>query len=143
MKKFKFTINGQQFDVEVNDFEEQSAVISVNGTNYEVEVEREIQKTKTPTTIARKAVETKPGEGVIKKAAPSAGGFKVQAPLPGSIFKMNVAVGDTVKEGDCLLVMEAMKMENNVLSEKAGTISAINVKVGDSVLQDDLLIVIA
>jgi len=142
MKKFKFKINGQQFDVEVNDFEDQSTVVSVNGTNYEVEVEQEVQKTKTP-TLVRKAVVNKPGEGAIKKKAATAGGFKVNAPLPGSIFKMNVAVGDTVSEGDCLLVMEAMKMENNVLSEKAGTVSEIKVNVGDSVLQDDILIVIA
>jgi len=141
MKKFKFKINGQQFDVDVKDFEGQSTVVSVNGTDYEVEVEHEVQKTKTP-TLVRKAVVNKPGEGKIKKSG-SAGGFKVNAPLPGSIFKMNVAVGDTVSEGDCLLVMEAMKMENNVLSEKAGTVSEIKVNVGDSVLQDDVLIVIA
>jgi biotin carboxyl carrier protein len=142
MKKFKFKINGQQFDVEVNDFEEKLTVVSVNGTEYEVEVEHEVQKVKTP-TLSRKAVVTKPGEGKIKKTAGAAGGFKVEAPLPGSIFKINVAVGDTVSEGDCLLIMEAMKMENNVLSEKSGTISAIKVNIGDSVLQNDILLTIS
>lgn len=142
MKKFKFKINGQQFDVEVNDFEEKSTVVSVNGTDYEVEVEHEVKQAKTP-TLARKAVVNKPGEAKIKKSAAKAGGFKVEAPLPGSIFKMNVAVGDTVKEGDTLLIMEAMKMENNVLAEKDGTVSDIKVSVGDSVLQNDVLLTIS
>jgi biotin carboxyl carrier protein len=142
MKKFKFKINGQQFDVEVNDFEEKSTVVSVNGTEYEVEVEHEVKQVKTP-ILTRKAVVNKPGDAKIKKSAASAGGFKVEAPLPGSIFKMNVAVGDTIKEGDTLLVMEAMKMENNVLAEKSGTVSDIKVSVGDTVLQNDILLTIS
>lgn len=142
MKKFKFKINGQQFDVEVKDFEEKLTVVSVNGTEYEVEVEHEVHKVKTP-TLSRAAVVNQPGEAKIKKTNTTAGGFKVESPLPGSIFKINVAVGDTVKEGQCLLIMEAMKMENNVLAEKSGTISSIKVSIGDSVLQNDVLMTIS
>lgn len=138
MKNFKFKINGQQYEVEINEFEGQNAKVLVNGTEYDVEVEAEVARPKTP-TLVRRAVVTKPGEGQIKKAEGGAA-FKVKAPLPGNIFKLNVSVGDTVAEGDCLLIMEAMKMENNVLSEKGGTVKAIKVNVGDAVLQDDVLI---
>ncbi len=139
MKKFKFNISGQQYEVEINEFEGQNAKVLINGTEYDVEVEAEVAKTKTP-TLVRKPVVNKPGEGQIKKSESGGGAFTVKAPLPGNIFKMNVSVGDSVSEGDCLLIMEAMKMENNVLAEKGGTVKAIKVNVGDAVLQDDVLI---
>ena len=90
----------------------------------------------------RKPVVQQPGEGLIKKQQ-SGGGTTVKAPLPGTIFKINVAVGDQVKSGDKLLVMEAMKMENQILAEKDGQISVIKVKEGDAVLQDDVLLEIS
>ena len=68
------------------------------------------------------------------------GAATVLAPLPGNIFKILVGVGDEVKKGDTLLIMEAMKMENNVAAEKEGTVKTIRVKVGDNVLQNDVLI---
>jgi biotin carboxyl carrier protein len=74
----------------------------------------------------------------VKKG--SAGGYQVTAPLPGSIFKMLVKEGDEVKKGDVILIMEAMKMENNVMSEKEGIVKSIRVKVGDNVLQSDVLV---
>ena len=142
MKKYKFKINGQTFEVEIGEFDGNNAVVNVNGTPYDVEIQNDTQKAKTP-VLARKPVMTAPGEGQIKKTSDSAKAFKVIAPLPGSIFKLKVNVGDTVKEGDCLLVMEAMKMENNVLAEIGGVIKSIAVKEGDTVLQGDLLIEIA
>lgn len=142
MKKYKFKINGQTFEVEIGEFDGNNAVVNVNGTPYDVEIQNDTQKAKTP-VLARKPVMTAPGEGQIKKSGDNTKAFKVNAPLPGSIFKMKVKVGDTVKEGDCLLVMEAMKMENNVLAEKGGVIKSIAVKEGDTVLQGDLLIEIA
>jgi biotin carboxyl carrier protein len=68
------------------------------------------------------------------------GAGAIVAPLPGNISKINVAVGDTVRPGNVLLIMEAMKMENNVLAVKAGVVKLIKVQVGDSVLQNDILI---
>ena len=136
MKKFKFTIKGQEFDVDIKEIEGSNAQIEVNGTVYDVEIKVDEKASKTPQLI-RKPVINKPGEGQIKK---SAGGVSVKAPLPGTIIKVNVAVGDAINAGDTLLVMEAMKMENNVLAEKAGTVKAIKVNVGDAVLQDDVLI---
>jgi biotin carboxyl carrier protein len=136
MKKFKFTIKGQEFDVDIKEIEGSNAQIEVNGTVYDVEMKDQEKTTKTPQLIRRPVI-NKPGEGQIKK---SAGGVSVKAPLPGTIIKLNVAVGDTINNGDTLLVMEAMKMENNVLAENAGTVKAIKVNVGDAVLQDDVLI---
>ncbi|WP_421918681.1 biotin/lipoyl-containing protein [Marinifilum sp.] len=140
MKKFKFTIRGQEYDVEIKDFEGSNAKIEVNGTSYDVDVHVEEKATKTP-RLVRKPVVNKPGEGKIQKGG--AGAITIKAPLPGSIIKINVAVGDTINPGDTLLVMEAMKMENNVMAEKGGTVKAIKVGVGDSVLQDDVLIEIS
>ncbi|MCG8581088.1 MAG: biotin/lipoyl-binding protein, partial [Bacteroidales bacterium] len=138
MKKFSFTIRGNKYDVHLKDLEENIAQLEVNGTNYEVEIHQEVKKAKTP-KLVRKEIQRKPGEGFITKKD---GGkaIKVNAPLPGNIFKVLVNEGDTVKKGDVLLVMEAMKMENNVLAEKDGTIASIKVSVGDAVLQNDVLI---
>lgn len=137
MKKFEFTIKGQKYNVLIKDFEEKIGYIEVNGTSYEVEIHKEVKSTKTP-QLVRKPVVSKPGEGTIGKKDSSL--FTVKSPLPGSIFKMNVSVGDTVKKGDVLLVMEAMKMENNIMSEKDGVVKNIKVKIGDTVLQDDVLL---
>ncbi|WP_299577693.1 biotin/lipoyl-containing protein [uncultured Sunxiuqinia sp.] len=141
MKKYKFTISGDEYDVHIKDLEDNVATIEVNGTKYEVQIKSEVKATKTPKLI-RKPVVQQPGEGMIKKKQ-SSGGMQVKAPLPGTIFKMNVAVGDQVKEGDTLLIMEAMKMENQILAEKDGQVSTIKVKEGDAVLQDDVLLEIS
>lgn len=142
MKKYKFKINGQIYEVEVGEFDGSNATVSVNGTPYQVELQGEEKKAKTP-VLARKPVVNKPGEGQIKKTESSNNAFKVNSPLPGTIKKINVSVGDTVKEGDCLMVMEAMKMDNNVMTEKSGTIKAVKVREGDAVLQGDTLVEIA
>lgn len=137
MKKFEFTIKGQKYNVQIKDIEENIGHIEVNGTSYEVEIHRDIKSTKTP-QLVRKPVVSKPGEGTIDKK--SSEGYTVKAPLPGSIFKINISEGDTVKKGDILLIMEAMKMENNIMSEKDGVVKSIKVKIGDTVLQDDVLL---
>ncbi len=142
MKKFKFTIRGNQYDVEINDVENDVIELEVNGTSYKVEVERKVKKSKTPTLVRAKVPDPKRSEMKLKKNI-SNKATVVSAPLPGTIFKMEVAVGDVVKRGDKLLVMEAMKMENDILSEKDGTISAVKVAVGDSVLQNDVLVEIS
>jgi len=139
MKKFSFTIRGNKYDVHLKDLEENIAQLEVNGTNYEVEIHQEVKKTVKTPKLVRKEIQRKPGEGFITKKD---GGktIKVNAPLPGNIFKVLVNEGDTVKKGDVLLVMEAMKMENNVLAEKDGTVASVKVSVGDAVLQNDVLI---
>lgn len=142
MKKYFFKIKGRQYDVEVKSFEDGVAQVDVNGTVYDVEVGGEGAKKmpvrKAPVVAAKK---TQPASQ--KTSAPAGGGAKggvIKAPLPGAIIKINVAVGDTVNAGDTVMVMEAMKMENNIQAESAGTVKAIKPAVGDTVMQDDVLI---
>ncbi|HLW08528.1 MAG TPA: biotin/lipoyl-containing protein, partial [Marinilabiliaceae bacterium] len=119
------------------------AFVEVNGTPYNVEIHEDTKRMSTPKTpkLVRQEVKNKPGEGhIVQKEG--AGGFVVEAPLPGSIFKLLVKDGDTVKRGDVLLVVEAMKMENNIMAEKDGVVQNIKVRQGDSVLQNDFLMVI-
>ena len=137
MKNYKFKIHGTQYEVEIDDFEGNIANIEVNGTKYQVEVENNLVKPKTP-KLVRKNVVKNPGEGIV--VAPSTGTFQVKSPLPGSIVKILIAVGDTVKKGDNMLIMEAMKMENNILAEKDGVVKSIKVSVGDNILQNDVLL---
>ncbi len=137
MKKYKFTISGNDYDVHIKDIEDNVAELDVNGTIYKVRIHNEIRTTKTP-KLVRKPVEKMPGEGQIKKSE-STGKHPVLAPLPGTILKLNVAVGDVIAEGQNVLVMEAMKMENQVQTTKGGEVLSIKVNVGDSVMQDDVL----
>ena len=136
MNKFKFTIRGNQYDVEITNIEDNLATIEVNGSQYEVEIHREVKKTKTP-TLVRKVVPEQ-SKQVEKREGGSA--VPIKAPLPGTITEIKVNNGDIIKKGQVLLIMEAMKMENNVLAEKDGVIEKINVKPGDAVLQGDVLI---
>jgi glutaconyl-CoA/methylmalonyl-CoA decarboxylase subunit gamma len=138
MKKYKFTINGNDYVVHIRDIEDNIAEVDVNGTHYEVVVHNEIKTTKTP-RLVRKPIEKLPGEGQIKKK-PTSGKHEVTAPLPGTILKINVSVGDVVAEGQNLLVMEAMKMENQVQTTRGGEVVSIKVNVGDAVQQDDVLL---
>ncbi len=137
MKRYKFTINGSDYEVHIKDIEDNIAEVDVNGTRYEVLLHNEVKTTKTP-RLVRKPVEKLPGEGQIRKSD-SQGKHLVLSPLPGTILKINVSVGDKVTEGQNLLVMEAMKMENQIQTSKGGEIVAIKVNVGDIVQQDDLL----
>ncbi len=114
----------------------------MNGTPYQIEIQGEEKKTKTP-VLARKPVVNKPGEGEIKKSEGGSGSYKINSPLPGTIKKINITVGATVKAGECVIIMEAMKMDNNVMAEKGGVVQAVKVKEGDAVLQGDTLVEIA
>ncbi len=141
MKKFKFTISGKQYEVEVQSFENDKAQVVVNGTQYEVDVEREKEEAKPVVAPRPKAA---PAAAATPAAAPAgdANGVKAVAPLPGTIMQIFVNVGDQVKRGDKILMYEAMKMENNFLAEADGVIKDIKVKVGDNVLQGAVLAII-
>lgn len=135
MRKFKFTIRGNEYEVQINSFEDNIAEIDVNGSIYQVELDEQVKTTKTP-----KLVRSKPVATTETAPKPVTSLSKVEAPLPGSIFKINVKEGDEVKKGQVIMIMEAMKMENNILSEKDGVISKIHVSEGASVLQGDVLV---
>lgn len=134
MKKFEFTIRGNKYDVRIKSLEDNIAKVEVNGSSYEVELLQDVKVTKTPKLVRAQPIVTAP-----KTIAPAGKMSVVKAPLPGTIFKMLVKDGDTVKIGDNLLILEAMKMENNILSEKTGVVRSIKIKEGDSVFQGDVL----
>ena len=141
MKKFKFTISGKQYEVEVQSFENDKAQVVVNGTQYEVDVEREKEEAK-PVIAPRPAAAKAAAPAATPAAGGNVDGVKAVAPLPGTIMQIYVNVGDQVKRGDKILMYEAMKMENNFLAEVDGVIKDIKVRVGDNVLQGAVLVVI-
>ncbi|MEA3444810.1 MAG: biotin/lipoyl-containing protein [Bacteroidota bacterium] len=136
MKKFEFTISGNKYEVDIKNFEDNIARIEVNGTPYKVEVHKKTVTTKTP-TLVRKPM-AKNGGGKIKKQV--SGLYQVIAPLPGTIIKVLVNVGDKLEKGQKVLTMEAMKMENKINTDKEGVVKNIKVVSGDNVLQNDVLI---
>lgn len=143
MRKFKFKIQGNQYDVEILNLEDNTAEVEVNGTKYQVELDKQIKTTKTPVLVRSKAEpSTESDKATAKTAAPGApkGSGNVKSPLPGTIVSIHVKEGDNVRIGDKLITLEAMKMENNINSDKEGKITSIKVKTGDSVMEGDLLI---
>ena len=136
MKSFKFFIHGTEFNVDVTDIEDNIANIEVNGTKYEVEIEKKVKQSKTPKLI-RPMVSGTPKPVIDKKEKGSS--YPVKAPLPGNILSIAAKPGDIIKKGQLLLVMEAMKMENQVLAEKEGVVESIKVEPGQAVLQGDVL----
>lgn len=145
MKKFKFKINGNQYNAEILSVEDNIAEIDINGTKYSVEVDKAMQPVKTPKLVRSVSVpSTDSHPAVAKTASPSApkGTGTIKSPLPGVILDLFVKVGDVVNIGQRLLVLEAMKMENNIEADKAGKVVSIAKNKGDSVMEGDVLIVI-
>lgn len=136
MKSYKFKINENGYSVNIRSHEDNIIDLEVNGTSYSVVMKEEIKTTKTPTLV--RAASKRPAEPL--KVNPKSQKTKIVAPIPGVILSLNVKVGDTIKNNDLLLVLEAMKMENNIVSEKSGVVTAVNVSVGQQVLQDQVMI---
>ncbi len=142
MKNYKLKINGNEYNVDINEVEGQEIKLDVNGTPYVVTVDQEIKQQRKPVAAApRPQVAPAAGGSVQKSNAPVAGS-KVTTPLPGTILDVFVNVGDTVKEGQSVVLLEAMKMENNIEADVAGTVKEVKVRKGDSVLEGDVLVVI-
>ena len=144
MKEYKYTINGNKYNVTIRDIEENIAHVEVNGTPYTVEMEK---APAAPKKVVRPVVAAAPAAAAAPEPAkvsrPAAGGKSgIKSPLPGVILQVKVNVGDQVTKGQVLMVLEAMKMENNILSDKDGKVAAINVSKGDSILEGTDLIVI-
>jgi biotin carboxyl carrier protein len=145
MKKFKFTINGNQYETEVLSVEDNIAEIEVNGTLYKVEVDKTMKTTKTPKLVRQVAVpSTDSHPSVAKTSSPAGpkGAGSIKSPLPGVILEVFVREGDMVKMGQKLLMLEAMKMENNIEADKAGKVVSILKHKGDNVMEGDVLIII-
>jgi len=143
MKKFSFTINGNEYDVEIKNVEDNNAEVEVNGFTYAVQFDRSIQSSKTPKLVRTESVPSTDitrSEQKTSSASVPKGGAQMKSPLPGVILDVYVNVGDTVKYGDKILCLEAMKMENIINADKDGKIVAMKVKKGDSVMEGDVLV---
>ncbi len=142
MKDYKFTINGNIYKVSINSIDGNVANVEVNGTPYKVELDKPSKKQIIPLTRPQKAPVTPAGEPVVSRPSTSSVAGAIKAPLPGVILSIDVAVGDMVKRGQKIAVLEAMKMENSILADRDGQITAIKVNKGDSVLEGSDLIII-
>lgn len=140
MKTFKYIIDGKEYQVEITDVIDNKAQVTVNGKDFQVEMEAQPEAEKKAVTQLPQSdekIETEPsttGQVNTEQA--------IKAPLPGVITEIKVSVGDQVKAGDTVVVLEAMKMANNIEAEKDGTVTAICIKQGESVMEDTPLVVI-
>lgn len=154
MGKYNFRINGHDYQVDVNSVEGGIADVTVNGTDYKVELADAVpapaQQAARPApqatfTAAPAPQATAPAPQAAQTAtasAPQGKGEIVTAPLPGVILDIKVKVGDAVKAGQTVAVLEAMKMENEIESTASGTVTAVNAGKGDSVLEGAAIITI-
>jgi biotin carboxyl carrier protein len=149
MNKYQYKIQGVDYDVEIEEVEGNVAKVLVNGIRFDVEMKQPINATSTlkkvhieaPKPVARPAVAPAAAPAADKPMAAGTGSA-VKAPLPGTILEVKVNVGDTVKVGDVVLVLEAMKMQNNIESEFEGTVTSITTKQGESVMEGAVLMTI-
>ena len=151
MNKYQYKVQGVDYDVEIEEVEGNVAKVNVNGIRFDVELKQPINPTSSlkkvrveaPKPVARPAIPTAaPAAAPAAPAAPAGAGSPIKAPLPGTIIEVKVNVGDTVKQGDCVLVLEAMKMQNNIESEYEGTVTSITVKQGETVMEGAVLLTI-
>ena len=151
MKKYSLKINGNPYEVKIEDINESSTMarVTVNGTKYDVEIEGgKASVIKKPAVVAAPeatGLSVTPKTPIATKpAAPAAAasGLKVTCPLPGTILSINVKEGDTVAAGQTVVVLEAMKMENNIDAERGGVVKQVLVQTGATVMEGDVLLVI-
>ena len=141
MKEYKYTIDGNKYDVAINEVGETTAKVTVNGTEYTVEWEKPVEEK----PVVKVQPAAKPAAAPAAAPAPAAvpvSGNAIKTPLPGVIIDVKVNVGDTVKKGDTVVVLEAMKMENNINADRDGKVVAIEVAKGDTVADGAALIVL-
>ena len=146
MDKYQYKVNGDDYELEIEEIEGTTAKVTVNGKAFEVELKEPVKATKSkpakvvaPVAAAAPAAAPAPAS---KPAAVAGEGAKVTAPLPGTITEVKVAVGQTVKAGETVIILEAMKMQNNIEAENSGTVTSILVGQGDAVMEGATLITI-
>ena len=152
--KYQYTVKGVDYEVEIQDIEGNIANVTVNGIPFEVEMKQPVkagkQKVKLSEERRVKSEESNSSSSATnassatttQPAAAAASGKQVVAPLPGTINEIKVKVGDKVNAGDTVVILEAMKMQNNIEAETSGTITSINVNKGDAVMEGDTLVTI-
>ena len=142
MNSYKMKINGNDYEVAVKDVNGQNVEVEVNGKAFTVELAEAPKAEKPKPVVARPAAapSVSTAAPAARPAAGAAGATK--SPLPGTVLSVNVTVGQSVKAGDVAIVLEAMKMENNINCGKDGVVKAVYVQKGDNVLEGaDLLLV--
>lgn len=142
MKEYKIKINGISYAVNINDIKDNIAQLTVNGAPYEVEVEGIATA---PTKVVNKGVQTptmQSAEPVAKPVKSTGDAAALKSPLPGVILDVIAREGDSVKAGQTVMILEAMKMENNIEADRDGVIERIQARKGDSVLEGDVLLTI-
>jgi biotin carboxyl carrier protein len=151
MNKYQYKVQGVDYEVEIEEVEGNIAKVNVNGIPFEVELQKPINAAKHPTMtrpkvempkVAASAPQPAPTAAPAQAIAPAGNGTPLKAPLPGTITDIKVAVGQQVNVGDVVLILEAMKMQNNIEAEYAGTVTSIIVKPGDTVMEGSVLLTI-
>ncbi|MCE4122083.1 biotin/lipoyl-binding protein [Prevotella copri] len=161
MAKYEYKVKGVDYVVEIQDIEGNIANVTVNGIPFEVEMKQPVKAGKQKVKLSEErrvkseefnssssatnasSATSESSAPTTKPAAAAASGKPVVAPLPGTINEIKVKVGDKVNAGDTVVVLEAMKMQNNIDAETSGTIASINVNKGDAVMEGDTLVTIA
>lgn len=149
MNKYQYKVQGVDYDVEIEEVEGSFAKVLVNGIPFEVELKQPINPahaiTKTKVEAPKATAPVRPATATAAPQQPveAGSGEPVKSPLPGTITSIAVKVGDIVKEGDTVVVLEAMKMQNNIEAECSGTITSVMVNQGDSVMEGAILVTIA
>ena len=137
--QYKIKTNGVEYEVHIHKVEGNMAHLTVNNVDFEVEVEGIAVN---PTRMTNKSEKAIPAEtAAIKPRASKSAANDFKSPLPGAIIEVCVKAGDTVKAGQVLLILESMKMENNILAERDGTVEKVNCAKGDAVLEGDVLLI--
>ena len=145
MKEYKYKINGMKFTVVVGDIADNEATVEVNGVPYKVELDRKKQSGPQKPALSQSG-HTNHGAAVSTNTKPAprpvvAGNAEaVKSPLPGTVMSITVKVGDVVKSGDKVGVLEAMKMENEIKAPSDGTVASVNVTKGATVNTGDVLV---
>ncbi len=150
MNKYQYKVQGVDYNVEIEEVSGNLAKVNVNGIPFEVELQQPINAAQAITRPKVSAPKSAPAAApaaapsvAAPAAAPIAGnGTSVKSPLPGTITAVNVKVGDKVNNGDTVVVLEAMKMQNNIEAETTGTITSVAVSAGDSVMEGSVLVTI-
>jgi biotin carboxyl carrier protein len=139
MKTYKMKINGEKYEAKIKKYKGTFVLVEVNGIDYGVEIDVE-DKPKVQLVRSNKTAPSLNGlKKKEKKTQPAVPG-SVVAPIPGLVLRILIKEGDEVKTGDKILVLEAMKMESEIVSTASGIIKSIKVKEGDTVQEDDVLI---
>ena len=146
MDKYQYKVNGIDYEVEIEEIEGTTAKVTVNGKPFEVEMKEPVKGTKPKkvTPVVAPAATAAPAPAAKPAAAPvqEGSGAKVTAPLPGTITEVKVAVVQAVKAGETVIILEAMKMQNNIEAETTGTVTSVLVGQGDTVMEGATLITI-